>query len=154
MFDFRENQWISFEDLTSMDIKAKYARVRGLAGLALKDLSMDGGSKCGGSLLEAAYSGLSKQTRAPRGAVLRSLEREILETPVRPLDSVNVSPFRISRVVDVEGHVHVIRKVRSISLRFIYFFIAFFTYMIIITLLNMSHNFFILYLHFKYLLVT
>lgn len=97
-----------------MDIKAKYARVRGLAGLALKDLSMDGGVKCGGSLLEAAHTGLAKQTRAPRGAVLRSLEREILETPARPLDTINVSPFRISRVIDVEGHVHTIRKVMQL----------------------------------------
>lgn len=97
-----------------MDIKAKYARVRGLAGIALKDLSQDHeATKCGGSLLAAAHAGLSKQTRAPRGAVLRSLEREILETPARPLDTIHVSPYRISRVIDIEGHVHVIRQVRK-----------------------------------------
>lgn len=104
-------QWIAFDDNKSIDIKAKYARVRGLAGLALKDVSQDGQGKCGGPLLEAAYNGLSKQARAPRGAVLHSLEREILETPARPLDTIQVSPYRISRVIDVEGNVHVIRKV-------------------------------------------
>lgn len=108
---FSEKDWIAFDDPTSIDIKAKYTRVRGLAGLALKDLSLDGGSKCGGSLLDAAYNGLSRQSRAPRAAVLHSLEREILETPARPLDTVQVSPYRISRVIDVEGNVHVIRQV-------------------------------------------
>lgn len=93
-----------------MDIKTKYTRVRGLAGIALKDLSQDG-DKCGNTILNAAYNGLSRQARAPRGAVLRSLEREILETPVRPFDNIQVSPYRISRIIDVEGHVHVIRKV-------------------------------------------
>lgn len=93
-----------------MDIKAKYARVRGLAGLALKDLSQDG-VKCGSSLLEAAFNGLSRQARAPRGAVLQSLEREILDASTKPLDNIQVSPYRISRIVDIEGHVHIIRKV-------------------------------------------
>lgn len=41
-----------------MDIKAKYARIRGLAGMALKDLSQDGGTQCGSTILEAAYNGL------------------------------------------------------------------------------------------------
>lgn len=65
------------------------------------------------SLLEAAYTGLSKQSRAPRGAVLQSLEREILETPARPLDTIQISPYRISRVIDVEGNVHSVRQVCS-----------------------------------------
>ncbi|XP_044253485.1 uncharacterized protein LOC123004333 isoform X2 [Tribolium madens] len=107
---FSKDQWIAFDDSTSIDIKAKYARVRGLAGMALKDLSQDGGTKCESSILDAAFTGLSRQARAPRGAVLHSLEREILETSARPLDSIQVSPYRISRVIDVEGNVHVIRK--------------------------------------------
>lgn len=111
-----------------MDIKAKYARVRGLAGLALKDVSQDITSKslpesnnghdesfCQ-DLLTAAYTGLSKQNRAPRQVVLRSLEREILDTPTAPhVGKVNVSPYRITRVVDVEGHVHSVRKVRYLT---------------------------------------
>lgn len=107
----RKNKWIAFEDSTSIDIKAKYARVRGLAGLALKDLSQDGGTKCGPSLLQSAFEGLTKQARAPRGAVLQSLEREILDSSSRPLDSVQLSPYRITRVVDVAGNFHTIRQV-------------------------------------------
>ncbi|GJQ81807.1 hypothetical protein Trydic_g348 [Trypoxylus dichotomus] len=106
---FRKNQWIAFDDPMSMDIKAKYARVRGLAGLALKDLSQDGGKDCGGLLLEAAYNGLSKQSRAPRGAVLQSLEREIL-TPVQHHNNIQVSPYRITRIIDTEGKIHAVRQ--------------------------------------------
>lgn len=110
-----------------MDIKAKYARVRGLAGLALKDVSQDITAKnlldsnnnneesfCE-DLLTAAHAGLTKQNRAPRQAVLRSLEREILDTPIaQHIGAINVSPYRITRVVDVEGHVHSVRKVSYI----------------------------------------
>ncbi|KAJ8980134.1 hypothetical protein NQ317_009193 [Molorchus minor] len=106
---FSKDRWVAFEDSTSMDIKAKYSRVRGLAGLALKDVSQDGGGECGPSILEAAHIGLSRQARAPRGAVLHSLEREILET-ARPLDRVQVSPYRISRIIDVEGKIHAVRQ--------------------------------------------
>lgn len=113
----RKHHWIAFDDPMSMDIKAKYARVRGLAGLALKDVSQDDSEKCGGSLVDAAHNGLSKQSRAPRGAVLHSLEREILEPSQRLLDTVQVSPYRISRVIDVEGNVHVIRQVRYWRMR-------------------------------------
>ncbi|XP_030752102.1 uncharacterized protein LOC115879415 [Sitophilus oryzae] len=107
---FSKDQWIAFEDTKSIDIKAKYSRIRGLAGIALKDLGQDGGSKCGTTILEDAYNGLSRQARAPRGAVLHSLEREYLESPSRPLDSVQLSPFSISRVIDTEGKIHVVRQ--------------------------------------------
>ncbi|KAI4457091.1 chitinase [Holotrichia oblita] len=106
---FRKNQWIAFDDPMSMDIKAKYARIRGLAGLALKDLSQDGGLDCGGLLLEAAYNGLSKQSRAPRGAVLQSLEREIL-TASPTSNNIQVSPYRITRIIDTEGKIHAVRQ--------------------------------------------
>ncbi|KAG5895925.1 hypothetical protein JTB14_016329 [Gonioctena quinquepunctata] len=107
---FSGKEWIAFEDSSSIDIKAKYSRVRGLAGLALKDLSQDGGEKCSSSILESAYTGLSRQARAPRGAVLHSLEREMVESTGRPFDNVQVSPYRITRIVDVEGHHHIIRQ--------------------------------------------
>lgn len=110
-------KWIAFEDTTSIDIKAKYSRIRGLAGLALKDVSQDGGLNCGVSLLETAYNGLSRQARAPRQAILHSLEREILETPQTALGGIHVSPFRISRVIDVEGKWHVIRQVNKQTIR-------------------------------------
>ncbi|XP_066258348.1 uncharacterized protein [Euwallacea similis] len=107
---FSNDQWIAFDDSKSIDIKAKYARVRGLAGIALKDLSQDGGTECGTTLLEAVFNGLSRQARAPRQAVLHSLEREIVDSSSKSLDSVQLSPFRISRVIDTEGKIHVVRQ--------------------------------------------
>lgn len=107
--------------------------------MALKDLSQDGGSKCESLLLDAAFNGLSRQSRAPRGAVLHSLEREILQTPVKPLDTVQVSPYRISRVIDVEGNVHVIRQVRLM-------YTSFGTYFIFIWQFSYMFSFFSLYL--------
>ncbi|CAH1115947.1 unnamed protein product [Phaedon cochleariae] len=108
---FRGKNWIAFEDSSSIDVKAKYSRVRGLAGLALKDVSQDGGDECGASVLEAAHDGLSRQARAPRGAVLHSLERELQGAASSGgLEGVRLSPYRISRVVDVEGRMHVVRQ--------------------------------------------
>lgn len=115
MNDYSGKKWIAFEDTTSIDIKAKYVRVRGLAGIALKDVSQDGGLVCGVSLLQGAHNGLFRQARAPRQAILLSLEREILKTPKNTLDSVHLSPFRISRIIDVEGKWHVVRQVRNNS---------------------------------------
>ncbi|KAL3274428.1 hypothetical protein HHI36_015816 [Cryptolaemus montrouzieri] len=107
---FRGTKWIAFEDDISIDIKTKYARVRGLGGIALKDLLQDSETKCGPSLLDAAFKGLSKQARAPRGAVLHTLEREIQSATPEINGAVHASPFRISRVIDTEGKVHVIRQ--------------------------------------------
>ncbi|KAK9882955.1 hypothetical protein WA026_001172 [Henosepilachna vigintioctopunctata] len=107
---FSKKDWIAFEDETSIDIKTKYARVRGLAGVALKDVSQDAETKCGTTLLEAAFKGLSRQARAPRGAVLHTLEREILSSDHENSGSVHASPFRITRVIDTEGKIHVIRQ--------------------------------------------
>ncbi|XP_044760076.1 uncharacterized protein LOC123317556 [Coccinella septempunctata] len=107
---FRGKQWIAFEDETSIDIKTKYARVRNLAGVALKDLSQDSETKCGSSILNAAFKGLSRQARAPRGAVLHTLEREILSPSSTHSSSVHDSPFRISRIIDTEGKIHVVRQ--------------------------------------------
>ncbi|XP_066153401.1 mucin-2-like [Euwallacea fornicatus] len=107
---FSNDQWVAFDDSKSIDIKAKYTRVRGLAGIALKDLSQDGGSECGTTILQAVFNGLSRQARAPRQAILHSLEREIVDSSSKSLDSVQVSPFRISRVIDTEGKIHVVRQ--------------------------------------------
>nr|XP_022907602.1 putative uncharacterized protein DDB_G0282133 isoform X2 [Onthophagus taurus] len=82
VYIYRKTDWISFEDSISIDIKAKYARIRGLYGLALKDLSQDlsPNLNCQNqtSILDATYRSLSKQPRAPRGAILQSLKREIV----------------------------------------------------------------------------
>lgn len=62
---------MSFEDSSSVDVKGKYARVRGLAGLALFGADRDSDTPCGPSLKTALAKVLNQQSRAPRAAVLR-----------------------------------------------------------------------------------
>ncbi|CAH1645350.1 unnamed protein product [Spodoptera littoralis] len=83
-YAFKNKTWISFEDSSSIDVKGKYARVRGLAGLALHQAERD----------------------------VESLEHEILSAPghVRALDALQVSPYRITQVVDSDGVIHSIRE--------------------------------------------
>ncbi|KAL4708706.1 hypothetical protein ACJJTC_017385 [Scirpophaga incertulas] len=111
-YAFKNTTWISFEDSSSVDVKGKYARVRGLAGLALHDADRDVETPCGPTLKTALVKVLNQQSRAPRAAVLRSLEHEILSAPgqVRTLDALQVSPYRITQVVDSDGVIHSIRE--------------------------------------------
>lgn len=67
----RDKTWISFEDSSSVDVKGKYARVRGLAGLALHRAERDVDTPCGPTLRAALAKVLNQQSRAPRAAVLR-----------------------------------------------------------------------------------
>lgn len=67
----RNKTWISFEDSSSVDVKGKYARVRGLAGLALHKAERDAETPCGPSLKGSLGKVLNQQSRAPRAAVLR-----------------------------------------------------------------------------------
>ncbi|KAH9640678.1 hypothetical protein HF086_007249, partial [Spodoptera exigua] len=99
-YAFKNKTWISFEDSSSIDVKGKYARVRGLAGLALQQAERDVESACGPTLRASLAKVLNQQSRAPRAAVLRSLEHEILSAPshVRALDALQVSPYRITQV--------------------------------------------------------
>ncbi|XP_022830832.1 uncharacterized protein LOC111359490 [Spodoptera litura] len=111
-YAFKNKTWISFEDSSSIDVKGKYARVRGLAGLALHQAERDVESACGPTLRASLAKVLNQQSRAPRAAVLRSLEHEILSAPghVRALDALQVSPYRITQVVDSDGVIHSIRE--------------------------------------------
>ncbi|XP_045448718.1 uncharacterized protein LOC123657183 [Melitaea cinxia] len=111
-YAFKDKTWISFEDASSVDVKGKYARVRGLAGLALFKADRDTETPCGPTLRAALTKVLNQQSRAPRAAVLRSLENEILSAPgqFRALDALQVSPYRITQVVDSDGVIHSIRE--------------------------------------------
>ncbi|XP_068632246.1 mucin-2-like [Battus philenor] len=111
-YAFKNTTWISFEDSSSVDVKGKYARVRGLAGLALYKADKDVDSPCGPTLRTSLTKVLNQQSRAPRAAVLRSLENEILAASGqgRPLDALQVSPYRITQVVDSDGVIHSIRE--------------------------------------------
>uniref|UniRef100_A0A2A4JHR1 Chitinase n=1 Tax=Heliothis virescens TaxID=7102 RepID=A0A2A4JHR1_HELVI len=111
-YAFKNKTWISFEDSSSIDVKGKYARVRGLAGIALHRADRDVESACGPTLRASLAKVLNQQSRAPRAAVLRSLENEILSAQghVRALDALQVSPYRITQVVDSDGVIHSIRE--------------------------------------------
>ncbi|CAB3229758.1 unnamed protein product [Arctia plantaginis] len=111
-YAFKDKTWISFEDSSSVDVKGKYARVRGLAGLALHRTERDVDTTCGPTLRAALAKVLNQQSRAPRAAVLRSLENEILSVPshVRALNALQVSPYRITQIVDSDGVIHSIRE--------------------------------------------
>ncbi|KAG6448979.1 hypothetical protein O3G_MSEX005797 [Manduca sexta] len=111
-YAFKNKIWVSFEDASSVDVKGKYARVRGLAGLALHKADRDVDTPCGPTLKASLSKVLNQQSRAPRAAVLRSLEHEILSAPghVRALDALQVSPYRITQVVDSDGVIHSIRE--------------------------------------------
>ncbi|XP_023938917.2 uncharacterized protein LOC112046512 [Bicyclus anynana] len=112
-YAFKDKTWISFEDASSVDVKGKYARVRGLAGLALYKADHDSDTPCGPTLRTALTKVLNQQSRAPRAAVLRSLENEILSAPGvvgRALDALQVSPYRITQIVDSDGVIHSIRE--------------------------------------------
>lgn len=111
-YAFKNKTWISFEDSSSVDVKGKYARVRGLAGLALHRAERDVETGCGPTLRAALTKVLNQQSRAPRAAVLRSLEHEILSAPghVRALNALQVSPYRITQIVDADGVIHSIRE--------------------------------------------
>ncbi|XP_075973846.1 uncharacterized protein LOC142975077 [Anticarsia gemmatalis] len=111
-YAFKDKTWISFEDASSVDVKGKYARVRGLAGLALHGCEHDVTTSCGPTLRASLQKVLNQQSRAPRAAVLRSLEHEILSAPgaIRALNALQVSPYRITQVVDSDGVIHSIRE--------------------------------------------
>ncbi|XP_046405125.1 uncharacterized protein LOC124170444 [Ischnura elegans] len=119
-YAFRNKTWVAFEDETSVTIKGKYALLRGLAGVAVSSIDADDSEGiCGKGpfpLTNALRKTLSTLSRKPRGLVLQSLEEELRggETVALPEASlgaeVRLSPFRIVRVVDREGAVHVIRR--------------------------------------------
>ncbi|CAH1969306.1 unnamed protein product [Acanthoscelides obtectus] len=107
---FSKNNWIAFDDASSLDIKSKYARVRGLAGIALKDVSQDASEDGCESAVDTVHAALSTKGRAPRAALLHDLERELEGESTEVHAGVRLSPYRITRVVDIEGKHHVIRQ--------------------------------------------
>ncbi|XP_012551241.2 uncharacterized protein LOC101746073 [Bombyx mori] len=110
-YAFKNKIWMSFEDASSVDVKGKYARVRGLAGLALHRADRDPETPCGPTLKASLSKVLNQQSRAPRAVVLRSLENEILSAPGhRAIEALQVSPYRITQVVDSDGVIHSIRE--------------------------------------------
>ena len=102
--------WMAFDDATSLTIKSKYAILRNLGGMALYSIDADDVDNiCGQgelSLLRSIFKTMTKLDRKPRQAVVHSLEQDLIASPstLSPV-GVNVSPYRIVRVVDKEGRI-------------------------------------------------
>jgi len=118
-YAFLGKKWLAFDDDTSLKIKAKYVLLRGLAGVGLMSIDADDiDNVCGKgkqSLLNVVGSVISNLQRMPRQLIVTSLEQDLLATaqnfiPVASANGLHVSPFRIVRIVDREGHIQSIRE--------------------------------------------
>ena len=107
--------WMSFDDATSLTIKTKYAILRNLGGMALYSIDADDADNiCGQgefSLLKSIFKTMTKLDRKPRQLVVHSLEQDLIASPqtLTPV-GVNVSPYRIVRIVDKEGRISSFRE--------------------------------------------
>ena len=118
-YSFLGSKWISFDDDTSLKIKAKYSLLRGLAGVGLDSIDADDlDNVCGKgrqSLLQTLGDVMTNLQRKPRQLIVTSLEQDLLATaqnviPVTSSGGIHVSPFRIVRIVDREGQIQSIRQ--------------------------------------------
>ncbi len=121
-YDDRKS-WIAFDDDMSLKIKAKYALLRNLAGVALYSIDADDvDGVCGKgrhSLLNSLYTTMATLDRKPRQLVVHSLEEDLYadEQSFSPVSvsapggsGLNYSPFRIVRIVDREGRITSLRE--------------------------------------------
>ncbi|XP_063234548.1 uncharacterized protein LOC134537730 [Bacillus rossius redtenbacheri] len=119
-YAFRNNTWLAFDDHISAGIKGTYALLRDLAGAAIFPLDDDDlGGACASSnkttsspwLVSSLHDAFTRLARKPRGAVLESLQDEIRQSTLLTFPGdVQLSPYRITRVVDNLGAVHVVRR--------------------------------------------
>ena len=102
-------------------MQAKYALLRNLAGVGLYAADADDADDVCGSgagphgLLRSLHATLTSLERKPRQLLVHSLEEDLLAqaqtlAPVGLGGGVNVSPFRIVRIVDREGRIASIRR--------------------------------------------
>ncbi|XP_059088414.1 mucin-2-like [Tigriopus californicus] len=117
-YAYDSKHWIAFDDANSLKIKTKYALLRNLAGVALFTIDADDVDNiCGKgefSLVKSIFKTMSELDRRPRQLIVHSLEEDLYAdaqnfVPVST-SGVNVSPFRIVRVVDREGQITSIRQ--------------------------------------------
>ena len=114
-YGFSSKHWMAFDDATSLTIKIKYAILRNLGGVALYSIDADDSDNiCGqgqNSLLWSIFKTMTKLDRKPRQLVVHSLEQDLIAAPqtLNPV-GVNVSPYRIVRVVDREGRISGFRE--------------------------------------------
>ena len=101
-------------------LQAKYALLRNLGGVGLFSIDADDADAvCGKghhSLLHALYNTMATLDRKPRQLIVHSLEEDLYaeEQTLSPVGvdagHLNLSPFRIVRIVDQEGRVTSVRE--------------------------------------------
>lgn len=109
-YAFQNKTWIAFEDKISVGIKGKYALLRDLAGLAVRNIENDIKTECEMSLTEEIYRSFTEFKRKTRQAVLNALEDELHQTQFSYPNRAKTSSFRVVRVVDTEGHIKAVRE--------------------------------------------
>ncbi|XP_069691077.1 mucin-17-like [Periplaneta americana] len=121
-YAFKNDSWIAFDDSISVGIKSKYVILRDLAGAALYPVDAadwtgacaeENGTESGGPprLLRRLHHAFTTLARRSRGAVLETLQEDIrTSTLITFQGDIQLSPYRIVRVVDNLGAVHVVRK--------------------------------------------
>ncbi|XP_072763525.1 uncharacterized protein [Anoplolepis gracilipes] len=109
-YAFQNKTWIAFEDKISVGIKGKYALLRDLAGLAVRNIENDIKTECEVPLTEEIYRSFTEFRRKSRQAVLNALEDELHQTQFSYPNQAKTSSFRVVRVVDSEGHIRAVRE--------------------------------------------
>ncbi|RZF41780.1 hypothetical protein LSTR_LSTR012297 [Laodelphax striatellus] len=131
-YAFSNDTWLAFDDKISASIKGKYILLRDLGGAAIVNLDyIDWSGKCakhieqseGGhgknnetiasamAILPALFDSFTNTARKSRAAQLISLQEELHQfSPYSFSADVQLSPYRIVRVIDRSGSIHVVRK--------------------------------------------
>ncbi|XP_076172462.1 uncharacterized protein LOC143149186 [Ptiloglossa arizonensis] len=109
-YAFKNKTWVAFEDKISISIKGKYVLLRNLPGLAIRDVENDFETKCGKPLTHEIHHSFTDFKRKTRTAVLNALEDDLHQTELTYPTKVKSSDFRVTRVVDTEGHIRAVRE--------------------------------------------
>ncbi|XP_076293318.1 uncharacterized protein LOC143215245 [Lasioglossum baleicum] len=109
-YAFKNKTWIALEDKISISIKGKYALLRELPGLAIHNIENDFETDCGKPLTHEIHHSFTDFKRRSRAAVLNALEDDLHQTQLTYSTKVKSSEFRVTRVVDTEGHIRAVRE--------------------------------------------
>nr|AJO25038.1 chitinase [Nilaparvata lugens] len=133
-YAYSNDTWLAFDDKISASIKGKYILLRDLGGAAIVNLDyIDWSGKCGKriqqsedshqgrssndtitsamAILPALFDSFTNTARKSRAAQLISLQEELHQfSPYSFSADVQLSPYRIVRVIDRAGDIHVVRK--------------------------------------------
>ncbi|XP_076680416.1 uncharacterized protein LOC143375318 isoform X3 [Andrena cerasifolii] len=109
-YAFKGKMWIAFEDKISVAIKGKYALIRELPGLGIRNIENDIGTSCGKPLTHEIHHSFTDFKRKSRAAVLNSLEDDLHQTQISYPTKVKSSEFRVVRVVNTEGKIRAVRE--------------------------------------------